>query len=296
MLWVGFENRIGGLDPLLPGALLVQREDLLEEHRVLGRERAIRRDRFRRHDRLGHRFRRHIEGANGREKGSATFESWRRRVSFFGLDAFDFAEMATERLKFSASLKGVPNAELLKRLRALHQELMEMDQETVDTSSLKKIARELISPALLIHKERGVRAYTACTLVDILRLYAPEAPYTGVELKVRFPPFSLATTRSPSRAPQDIFQFLFAQLKYLTTAKEPHFAECFYLIESFSNVKSIVLICDLECADELMTEIFTQCFDVIRSVPSTTARKCIFLIRLHFFNPAPNHPRMSRSA
>ena len=49
----------------------------------------------------------------------------------------------------------------------------------------RSIAKELITPALLLHKERGVKAYIACCLVDILRLYAPEAPYTERELKVR---------------------------------------------------------------------------------------------------------------
>ena len=91
-----------------------------------------------------------------------------------------------------------------------------MDQETVDTNSLTDIARALISPALLIHKERGVKAYTACALVDILRLYAPEAPYTGAELKVRFsrsslpcasltlspPPGHLSIPLHPAQVPQ----------------------------------------------------------------------------------------------
>ena len=52
----------------------------------------------------------------------------------------------------------------------------------------------------------------------------------------------------------------------MTTASEPHFQEYFYLIESLSNVKSIVLICDLDSADELMAEIFKQSFDVISCV------------------------------
>ena len=89
------------------------------------------------------------------------------------------------RLAFKQSLKGCANAELLKRLKALHTELAELDQETIATSSLDSIAKELITPALLLHKERGVKAYIACCLVDILRLYAPEAPYTERELKVR---------------------------------------------------------------------------------------------------------------
>lgn len=31
---------------------------------------------------------------------------------------------------------------------------------------------------------RGVKAYTACCLADLLRLYAPDAPYSDVQLRV----------------------------------------------------------------------------------------------------------------
>ena len=54
------------------------------------------------------------------------------------------------RLAFKQSLKGCANAELLKRLKALHTELAELDQETIATSSLDSIAKELITPALQI--------------------------------------------------------------------------------------------------------------------------------------------------
>lgn len=88
-------------------------------------------------------------------------------------------------LQFDQSLKGCSsNAELLKRCKALHVELADIDQELVDTASLDSIAKELISAPLLLHKDRGVKAYLACCLADILRLYAPEAPYTQNELKV----------------------------------------------------------------------------------------------------------------
>jgi sister-chromatid-cohesion protein PDS5 len=88
------------------------------------------------------------------------------------------------RLKFKHSLKGCTNAELLKRVKQLHLELASIDQDVVVTESIDKVAKELISHTLLLHKEKGVRAYLACCLADILRLYAPEAPYTEVELKV----------------------------------------------------------------------------------------------------------------
>jgi hypothetical protein len=89
------------------------------------------------------------------------------------------------RLSFKQSLKGCSNAELQKRLRALHEELAEIDQDLIVTSSLDTVAKDLIAHALLLHKEKGVKAYLACCLADILRLYAPEAPYTQAELKVR---------------------------------------------------------------------------------------------------------------
>lgn len=165
------------------------------------------------------------------------------------------------RLKFKQKLSGCANAELLKRLKTLHVELAEMDQETIQLDSLNDLAKELMSPALLMHKEKGVRAYVGCALVDMLRLFAPEAPYTEAELKVRS---ILQFCTETDVQPQDIFEFLFAQLKFLTTAKEPHYSEYFYLLESFANVKSIVIICDLAAADELMTTFFRQSFDTIR--------------------------------
>ena len=79
---------------------------------------------------------------------------------------------------------------LQKKLKALHTELAEMDQENADVNSLASVRKELISTSLLLHKDRGVKAYTACCLADLLRLYAPDAPYTQAELR-------------------DIFQFFF---------------------------------------------------------------------------------------
>jgi sister-chromatid-cohesion protein PDS5 len=35
---------------------------------------------------------------------------------------------------------------------------------------------------------RGVKAYAACCLADLLRLYAPDAPFSQDELRVRFSP------------------------------------------------------------------------------------------------------------
>lgn len=95
-------------------------------------------------------------------------------------------------LRFNQSLawrpgKPIPTDQLLRRLKSLSEELGEMEQETTDTASLTKVAKELASHHLLTHKDKGVRAYAACAVVEILRLCAPNAPFTEFQLKVRRP-------------------------------------------------------------------------------------------------------------
>jgi sister-chromatid-cohesion protein PDS5 len=80
--------------------------------------------------------------------------------------------------------KPIPTGTLLQRLDALSNELRELDQEETDKESLTAVAKELVGPNLLNHKDKGVRAFTACCLVDVLKICAPDAPFAGSQLKV----------------------------------------------------------------------------------------------------------------
>lgn len=101
----------------------------------------------------------------------------------------DEADVSMVALQFNEPLtwrvgKAIPIADLLRRLQVLFKELRDMDQGEIERDSFAKVAKELISPNLLAHKDKGVKAWTACCLVEILRLFAPDAPYTGQQLKV----------------------------------------------------------------------------------------------------------------
>jgi sister-chromatid-cohesion protein PDS5 len=142
--------------------------------------------------------------------------------------------------------KGLSTDALLKKLKTLHTQLAALDQDTVDVASLGTARKELINTSILLHKDRGVKAFAACCLADILRLYAPDAPYTQAELR-------------------DIFQFFFRQLSNgLKGPESSYYTEYFHLLESLSTVKSVVLVCDLPSADELMAEIFRDFFALVR--------------------------------
>jgi sister-chromatid-cohesion protein PDS5 len=81
--------------------------------------------------------------------------------------------------------KPIQTGELLRRLDVLSTELRDMDQEETDDKSLHGVAKELAGHNLINHKDKGVRAFTACCLVDVLKICAPNAPFTAAQLKVR---------------------------------------------------------------------------------------------------------------
>jgi sister-chromatid-cohesion protein PDS5 len=156
--------------------------------------------------------------------------------------------IARQTLKFKEKLvgKGLATDALLKKLKALQKELAGLDQERVDASSLDGVRKELISATLLLHKDRGVKAHVACCIADLLRLYAPNAPYTPPEL-------------------QDIFEFFFRQVATnLTGADAPYYSEYYTLLESLSGVKTVVLVCDVPSSEQLITTVFKDFFAVVK--------------------------------
>ncbi|KAM0255569.1 hypothetical protein ACHAQJ_005640 [Trichoderma viride] len=139
--------------------------------------------------------------------------------------------------------KPIPSATLLTRLEKLSKELADFEQGEVDLSSLKDVSAKLAHRNLLQHKDRGVKAYTACCLVDILRLFVPDAPFTDDQLKMMFGLFV-----------KDI-------LPSLQDPTNPYNSQHKYVLMSLTDVKSILLISEIHGADDLLLRLFNSTFD-----------------------------------
>nr|WJN24946.1 cohesin maintenance factor [Tranzscheliella williamsii] len=178
-------------------------------------------------------------------------------------------------LKGKLYQKGTSTDALLKRVRQVRTELSEMDQDAVDVASLRDVCKELVTPTLMLHKDKAVKANVACCLADMLRLFAPNAPFTPAELR-------------------DIFQFFLHQLTMptagLSKPSGPQYPEYFYLLESLSNVKSVVLICDLNNADEMMAEYFKAFLDLARPDMSKNVEICIADILVQLIDECASLP------
>ncbi|KAK3399126.1 putative SPO76 protein [Sordaria brevicollis] len=163
-----------------------------------------------------------------------------------GLVALEFNEPLTWRPGKPISIDT-----LLKRLDALSKELSELDQENVDTDSLVKVAKDVASHQLIQHKDKGVRAYTACCIVDILRLCAPDAPFTPSQLK-------------------DIFTLsVNSIIPALFDPSNPYNNQHKYVLRSFAEIKSIVLLLDVEGSEALLLKLFTTIFDGVSGLKSS---------------------------
>ncbi|KAL2156505.1 hypothetical protein VTH82DRAFT_1250 [Thermothelomyces myriococcoides] len=151
--------------------------------------------------------------------------------------------------------KGIPLDTLLKRLDQLSRELAEMDQETTDTSSLTKVAKEVASHQLLNHKDKGVRAYTACCVVDILRLCAPDAPFTPSQLK-------------------DVFNLTVTSIiPSLFDPSNPYNNQHKYVLRSLAEIKSIVLLLDVDGSENLLLHLFSTIFDGVSGSKSASGEQ-----------------------
>ncbi|CAO2651464.1 Nn.00g040340.m01.CDS01 [Neocucurbitaria sp. VM-36] len=155
-----------------------------------------------------------------------------------------------KKLRFKQPLVGRPGkqisvGDLLTRLKALLDELRTMDQEEAHRDSLMPVAQELAHQSLLQHKDNGVRAWTVCCIVDMLKLFAPDAPYPASKLK-------------------EIFSVIILKMMpLLSDPSHPYNSQHMYVLRSLAEWKSILLINEIPGSDQLTSALFTTCFDVL---------------------------------
>lgn len=137
----------------------------------------------------------------------------------------------------------IPTKELISRLQSLADELSGVDQENVNIGPLNVIKDQLVNPKVLKHQNPGVQAFACCAIADLLRIFAPDAPFTSVDL----------TT---------IFKVFFNQFKRLNDSSNPYFQQQCHLLKRLAEVRSIILITDLKDSEELIQSIFDVFYDL----------------------------------
>ncbi|CAI5757995.1 unnamed protein product [Candida verbasci] len=155
--------------------------------------------------------------------------------------SFDFVLPLISTVKQS-----IPSKELINRLSILQDKLSILDDNEIDLNDLKSIKQDLINPKLLHNTNASVQAIVSCCVSDILRIFAPNAPYTSQELS-------------------DLFQVFFKQFSKLTINSKDKYSlypRYLYLLKRIAETKSIVLIAELPDAETLIEELFDTIYEL----------------------------------
>lgn len=116
------------------------------------------------------------------------------------------------------------------------------------------LAVHLADEYFLTHPSRDVQLLIACCVADVLRVYAPEAPYKDTEQI------------------KGIFMFLIKQLNGLKDPKDPAFKRYFYLLENLAYVKSFNMCLELEDCQEILCALFSLMFKIVNDEHSTKVK------------------------
>ncbi|CCH41941.1 Sister chromatid cohesion protein [Wickerhamomyces ciferrii] len=146
------------------------------------------------------------------------------------------------KLKFKKNIVSSPG----ESISTLSTELSKIDQDKFDVKSLDKIKNDLINKKLINHKDSGVQSLVACCISDILRIYAPDAPYTDGELT-------------------SIFKLFISSFKRLSDQNNGFYTQQVYLITRLAEVRSIILITDIEDNTKLIEELFELFYDTSKT-------------------------------
>lgn len=135
--------------------------------------------------------------------------------------------------------------ELIRRLKTLAHTLQAMGQDEGAYQPYIPLALHLAQDYFLSHPSRDVQLLIACCIADVLRVYAPEAPY-----------------KNPEQV-KTIFLFLITQLSGLKDPKDAAFKRYFYLLENLAYVKSFNMCFELEDCQEIFCALFLLMFKIV---------------------------------
>ena len=121
-----------------------------------------------------------------------------------------------------------------------------MEQERGAYMELTPLALHLTKDCFRLHKSPKVQLHVTCCIAEMLRMYAPDCPFTDAE-RVK-----------------EIFLFLIKQLGGLKDTKTPNFKCYVNLLENLASVKSFHICSDLEDFQEICCSLFQLVFKTIK--------------------------------
>ena len=117
---------------------------------------------------------------------------------------------------------------------------LNLQQSSQRSGEVKRASGDLVkvigSTDLLKHKDKEVRLYVTMCCINILRLHAPDTPFSDETLR-------------------EVFQAFTSVMKNLTDVSSPYFEESLGLLQMAAKIKCCLLMLDLDQAEILLLDL-----------------------------------------
>ncbi|KAK4304004.1 hypothetical protein Pmani_024024 [Petrolisthes manimaculis] len=135
--------------------------------------------------------------------------------------------------------------QLIRRLKKLRRTFQSMDQDGETYQDYIPLSMYIAEDYFLYYPSRDVQLLVACCIAEVLRIYAPDAPY-----------------KDPAQI-KTVFMFMIKQLRGLKDPNDPTFKHYFYLLEKLTYAQSFNLCFELEDCQEIFYKLFKLMFNVV---------------------------------
>jgi sister-chromatid-cohesion protein PDS5 len=143
--------------------------------------------------------------------------------------------------------------ELVTYLTDLHKNLSQLSQNAKDRpKGISITADQLINPKILNHADKDIRLLTSCCIADVLRIFAPDAPFSDEDT-------------------MKAFDMMIAQIRGIATVDLQSTAgvKMLYILNSLATVKSCVVPVmmfqrNIEGAEELVISLVDSVMNSLR--------------------------------
>ncbi|KAL9645249.1 hypothetical protein ABK040_002449 [Willaertia magna] len=159
----------------------------------------------------------------------------------------------------SESIKGGDLPDAIKKIANILKSMGQLN-DISDAPWDDLFVLNLIDKKILHHKSEDVKVYAACALTDLLRITAPNNPFTE------------------RRDLANVFNFLINEIEGLQHSGSL-FSQRFYLLERLATVKIFSLLTDpeYEC-ENLISPLFESLFKIVENPETTQPQKVISYI------------------
>ncbi|XP_043700993.1 sister chromatid cohesion protein PDS5 homolog A isoform X2 [Telopea speciosissima] len=164
-----------------------------------------------------------------------------------------------------------PNKDsLVKLLRQAASALSELSQSPSLQRVIEPLSDSLVRHNVLQHKDKDVRLMVAICFSEIIRVLAPDPPFSDEILR-------------------DVFKLFVSMFAELSDTESPYFTRRVRILETVAALKCCVLMLDIGC-DDLVLEMFKVFFSVVREHHQPTLFEAVLSIMRLILEEKPSQP------